>query len=185
MTQSPPSPATACAVSQKSFFDAVSLLGLGPAYGGPMPKLAPGEISICMPDVSLRELRDNPVAKTLLWNQDWYYQYRWAVEKLPCGIYALRLPVPRSNNKTFDEQKTLLLPGEDVAPLVLAATAMLSIRLSGQPDPVKGDWARCKEQTLDRGRVALYWDDGRLNAHSAWGDNRGGYVWMASARKIT
>jgi hypothetical protein len=187
MTQSPASPATACAVSQQSFFDAVSLLGLGPAYDGPMPEVAPGEIAIRMPEVSLRELRDNPVAQPLLWKQDWYDKYPWAAEKLPCGIYVLRLPVPQSNHKTFDQQSRLLLPGEEPANIVLAATAMLSIRLTDGNDSLSGQWFRCKEQTSDGLRVGLEWLSGQLDVGSDWNNERADCndrVWMAATRKI-
>jgi hypothetical protein len=185
MTQSPSSPATACAVSKISFFDAVSLLGLGPAYGGPMPELAPGEISIRMPEISLRELRDNPVTQPLLWKQDWYDKYPWVAEKFPSGIYVVRLPIPDSNGKTFDEQSKLLLPGEEPAPVVLAVTSLLSIRLCGQPDSLKNDWVHCKEQTSDGNRVVLYWNVGRLYVNGYWDDDRDDDVWMASARRTS
>jgi hypothetical protein len=185
MTQPTSSPATACAVSKKTFFDAALLLGLGPAYDGPMPELASGEIAIRMPEVSLRELRDNPVAQPLLWKQNWYDKFPWSTEKLPCGIYVLRLPIPGSNRKTFNEQKQLLLPGEEPAPVVLAVTAMLSIRLSGGRDPLKNDWARCKEQSSDGNRVALNWNAGRLRVNDLWDDGRGDYVWVASARRTS
>jgi hypothetical protein len=185
MTHPTASPATASAVSKKSFFDAVSL-GLGPAYDGPMPEIAPGEIAIRIPEISLQELRDNPVAQSLLWKQDWYDKYPWSAEKLPCGIYVLRLPIPGSNRKTFDEQsRLLLLPGEEPAPIVLAVTAMLSIRLSGGSDPLKNDWARCKEQASDGNRVVLYWHDGRLYVDRRWDGSRLDDMWMASARRTS
>ena len=54
-----------------------------------------------------------------------------------------------TNNKSFNEQTALLLDGEEVAPIVLAAMAMLCHKKAGLPDPLQGDWVRCRESTND------------------------------------
>ena len=130
--------------------------------------------------LELRSMRPN-----LFHAQDWYDQYPWAAEKLPSGLYVLRLPIPDSNRKTYAEQQKLLLPGEEPAHVVLVATALLSLRLSAQPDPLQNGWTRCKEQTADGYRVTLRWNDGRLYVYSHWDVYRYDGVWLASARRTS
>jgi hypothetical protein len=168
-------------------FDAASLL-----FPPTPPQLAPsaaGEILFRYGKEgeefgwSLPELRY--AHPDLLHQQDWYDQHPWAAEKLPSGLYVLRLPVPGSNRKTFDEQQALLLPNEEPAHVVLAATALLSIRLSGGQDPLKGDWARTGRQTVCGRHVALDWRSGRLCVNDQWDDDdRTGCVWLAAARRL-
>ena len=159
--------------------DAPIILGLGPL----IPGNNPGEYVFHYDGWSLQDLRMNQ--NVLMSQETWYDTHPWATEKLPSGIYVLRLPVPDSNRKTFAEQKALLLPEEEPAPIVLAATALLAIRLSGGDDPLRNGWARCKEQNADDGRVVLRWRDGRLLVRSRRRDDRrGGIFWLAAARKI-
>ena len=162
-------------------FDAVTLLGFVPTQ--PMPQAEPGTILIRYGGWSLQELRDKRL--DLMCRQDWYDKYPWAAEKLPSGLYVLRLPIPDSNGKTYEEQQKLLLPGEEPAHVILAATALLSLRLSAQPDPLKNGWTRCGQQAAAGGRVELGWDGGRLYVDDDWGDYRDGYFWLASARKAS
>ena len=160
--------------------DAPHLLGLGPASNEPLPTAEPGTIILRYCGWSLQQLRDKRI--DLMHRQNWYNEYRWSVDVLPSGIYVLRLPVPKSNRKSFDEQKALLLPGEETASVVLAATALLAIRLSGEEEPLHRDWVRCNEQTASGRRVVLDWDVGRLDVSSHWSDRRFGYFWLAAAR---
>jgi len=168
-------------------YDATTLLGFGPpSPEAPLPEAKPGELLLRYGGWSLQDLRDNAVvrAKDLMWVQDWYEQYPWSAEKLPSGLYALRLPVPDSNRKTFDKQKALLLPGEEPAPVVLAASALLAHHLQTQEDLLKGDWTRCKEQTAGGYHVVLYWSGGRLRVNYRWDDYPYHFVWLASARRL-
>ena len=158
-------------------YDATAVLG----FGTPSPEAKPGEILLRYGGWSLRDLRDKC---DLMHRQDWYARCPWASDKLPSGLYALRLPVPNSNRKTFNEQKALLLPGEEPAPVVLAASAMLSHLISTGERLLAGQWLRCKEQTADGYRVALGWHDGRLNVNRYWYDYPDGFVWLASARRL-
>ena len=174
MTQISTSPAFA--------FDALSLLGFGPVSADPLPAATPSTIVIRYGGWSLQELREKH--QNLFHNQDWYGKKLWNSEQFPSGIYVLRLPVPDSNRKTFDEQKALLLPGEESAPIVLAATALLAMKLSGAEDPLKDDWTRCKEQAYSAIYFALRWDDGRLGV-SVWNDNRFDHLWLAAAAKTS
>ena len=162
--------------------DAVSLLGFGPKSDGAFPQAESGTIVIRYGGWSLQELRDR--RSDLMYTQDWYNRYSWSTERLPSGIYVLRLPIPGSNRKTFDEQKPLLLPGEEPAPIVLVATAMLAFHLSGGQDPLKGRWMRCKEQPDDGDHVGLDWHGSRLYVNGYWGDDRRDNVWLASARRL-
>lgn len=160
--------------------NAISMLGFGPPGPEAFPEAVPGEISLRYGGWSLTELRRKH--PDLLCDQDWYDRYPWASERLPSGFYVLRLPVPESNGKTFEEQQTLLLPGEEPAAVVLAATALLALRVSSFGDPLRGDFTRCKEETDDGNRVGLYWCDRRLYVRSDWGDFRFDGVWLSAAR---
>jgi hypothetical protein len=165
---------------QPRVYDAVALLGFGGEATEPLPDAAPGTLVIRYGGWSLRELRDK--RNDLMHKQDWYDKYPWAGEKLPSGLYVLRLPIPDSNRKTFAEQTKLLLPGEEPAHVVLATTALLSHRLVTGEDLLKGGWTRCGQRTDDGGRVGLRWDGGRLHVRSGWDDHRSGFVWLSSAR---
>ena len=163
-------------------FDAVSLLGFGAKSTEPLPQGNPGEIVIRYGGWSLQELRAKR-APGLMWDQSWHDKYPWSSEKLPSGLYVLRLPIPDSNRKTFDQQEALLLPGEETAHVVLAASALLAIRLSGGDDPLRGDWTHCQEQATAGRRVVLAWVDGRLFVFDYFdGYPFGGVVWLSSAR---
>ena len=165
-------------------YDAVSLLGFGDAVAGALPTASSGEVVLRYGGWSLQDVRARMVPRELMWDQSWYDVYHWSAEKLPSGLYVLRLPVPESSLKTFDEQKALLLPGEEAAPIVLAATALLALRLSGQPDPLHGDWTRCREQIATGCHAALEWHDGRLHVDYDWDGYPCGYLWLSSARGL-
>jgi len=161
-------------------YDAVSLLGFGPVVADVLLPGNPGETVLRHGGWSLQELRDK--RGDLMHPQDWYDQYPWASERLPSGIYVLRLPIPGSNRKTFDEQNSLLSPGEEPAPIVLAVSALLSICLSGVDDPLKRDWTRTGQQTGGGSHAVLHWYEGRLNVYNVWHDSRYDGVWLAAAR---
>jgi hypothetical protein len=165
--------------------DAVALLGFGSQNTEALPAANPGETIIRYGGWSLQELRGNAVAAPLMHFQNWYDRYAWGSEKLPSGIYILRLPVPGSSRKSFKAQTRLLLPGEEPGPVVLAASALIAHRLSGGKNTLKNGWTRCKERT-DAGRgVELIWVVGRLFVFNCLiGDACTG-VWLASARKAS
>jgi hypothetical protein len=131
---------------------------------------------------SPRSLRDNAIGAELIWQDNtWYDKYEWAKTPIPSGTYHLRLPVPDSNRKTFQEQHALLRDGEEPAPLALVMLALLCCRLQGLPDPLNGDFVRCREVDADGDRVALRWNDGRLVVDGAWDVYRDVVVWLAAA----
>jgi hypothetical protein len=170
--------------SQPCAYDAVALFGFGSSGEEPLPDGKSGEIVIRYGGWSLRELCANAVIreKNLMWEQDWYHKYQWSSEKLPAGIYRMRIPVPHSNRKNFAEQEAMLPSGEQFAPIVLVATAMLAHRLQAGENLLKNDWTRCKEQTADGYRVVLYWGEGRLVVDVDWDDRRDGGLWSSSVR---
>lgn len=168
-------------------YDAVTLLGFGKPTTEALPEATKaGEIVLRYGGWSLQDLRGSKIVcqKNILWGQDWYDRYPWSAEKLPSGLYALRLPVPDSNRKTFDEQKALLLPGEEPAPVVLGASALLAHLLSTGEHLLQGHWLRCKERADASDCVELRWDVGRLSVLSYWDGNPDGLVWLASARRL-
>ncbi len=164
-------------------YDAVSILGFGDPSSEPLPDAEEGEIVIRYGGWSLAELRNCPVReRNVMWEQDWYDKYPWSTEKLPSGIYRLRVPVPNSNRQTFAEQAKSLPSGEEPAPVVLVATALLAHHLQTGEDLLKNDFTRCKEQTTDDHRVVLYWGGGRLYVGYGWDGPRYDYVFVSSLR---
>jgi hypothetical protein len=163
-------------------YDAVALFGFGELTTEPLPQPSPGEIVIRYSGWSLQELRDSEIGRKFLHEQDWYNKYPWSTEKLPSCIYRLRVPVRDSNNKTFGEQERLLPQGEQVAPVVLVASALLSHHLQTKEDLLKNDWTRCKEQDADGDRVGLGWRGGRLGVGNFWDGVRVDYVRLSSVR---
>lgn len=162
-------------------YDAVHILGFGSASEEAMPEAKSGEVIIRYGGWSLQELRDSVNGKKWMHQQDWYNSYGWSTEKLPAGIYRLRVPVPVSSGQTFVQQQEMLSAGEEVAPVVLVATALLAHHLQKGKDPLNGDWTRCKE-VADDDRVELVWDGGRLVVGSGWDDDAGDGVWLSSVR---
>jgi hypothetical protein len=165
-------------------FDVSTVLGIGPPCSDPLP--APervNEIVLRIPDgLTLIGLRDSAIGQKLMHRQDWYEQYEWCRQALPAGIYRLRIPVPGSYGKSFAEQQAVLPVGEQPAPVVLVAAAMLCMEKSGQPDPLRGTWTRCAESAAPGGRAALAWVVGRLYVVDGWGEGRYGSVGSSSLR---
>lgn len=149
--------------------------------GGPA---LPGEIVVRVhEDFSPVSLRNSDIGKQFIsQGGTWYDPCRWANKKIPAAVYHLRLPVPGSNHKTFDEQQALLLDGEDVAPLVLVELAMLCLKKAGHPDPLQGGYVRCRETASAGFGVDLSWFDGRLGVRSSWGAYSDGKIWLAAVR---
>ena len=163
-------------------YDAVSILGFGDAVTEPLPQAKEGEIVLRYGGWSLQELRDSAVGQKLMHVQNWYYMCPWSRERLPAGIYHLRVPVPKSNRKRFAGQERMLPVGEQIAPVVLVASALLAHQVQACGDLLKGGWTRCREQTADGLRVALCWDEGRLLVNDYWDDDRNDYLWSSSVR---
>jgi len=174
--------APAAAPTAGSAFDAVHLLGFGEASTERPPEPAPGEIVLRYGGWSLTQLRDTEVGRRLMWDQDWYERCDWASACVPEDVYRLRVPVPGSTNKTFDEQQATLPHGEEVAPVVLVASALLCLRLQGRPDPMKGGWTRCRERTSADHRVELGWHDGRLYVRDYWVGSRSPCAGVSAVR---
>lgn len=128
--------------------------------------------------------RHGEICKQLIWQGNtWYDKYPWANEPVPPGTYSLRVPVSDSNYETFAGQRTLLLPSEGVAPLVLVELAMISLKKAGHSDPLNDGWGRCRE-TADGRRAEVTWEDERLVVDD-WSDDCYDHVWLAAARKIS
>ena len=160
------------------------ILGLPVSLGAELlsvPPAADGEIVVYYGGWDLPTLRKSAAGQKRMWqNQNWYDASGW---KAVPGYYRLRVPVPHSNGKTFEEQEQLLSSGEQSAPVVLVATAMLAHRLQTGESLLKNDFTRCKEQAAGGSRVELVWDGGRLSVDDdLWGDDPGGGVWSSSVR---
>ncbi|MBU0767251.1 hypothetical protein KKF55_05770 [Patescibacteria group bacterium] len=164
-------------------YDAIAILGFGEASTEPLPEPAPDEIIIRVGDWSLQDLRDCEVGKELMHQQDWYDKYDCASAKLTAGIYRVRLPVPDSNRKNLTEQKDLLLPGEEVAPVALCASTLLVHLKETRNDLLKNDWCRCEEALPDGLYVVLDIHEGRVYVYCFLDGNRRGNLWLSAARK--
>lgn len=163
-------------------YDAVALFGFGEASAEPLPEAKSGELIIRCGGWSPQELRDSEIGQKFMHQQDWYNKYPWSTEKLPPGIYRLRVPVPNSNCKNAVEQEQMLPLGEQTANVVLVETALLAHRLQTGEDLLKNDWTRCRERSTGGYRVELGWREGRLYVINGWDDFRDGRIWVSSVR---
>ena len=172
--------------SDSAVYDAAPILGLGKASDEPLPDPDPGEVVIRVGAWSLRDLRtcETVVRDSLVWDSTWYDQYAWSQAKLTPSVYRVRIPVPYSSGKTFAQQHALLLPGEQVTPVALAAAVLLChLKVTGT-DLLDYEWIRCAEALPDEYRVGLNVDEGRVNVNSRWDDVRREDVWLAGCRKL-
>ncbi|MFA6039196.1 MAG: hypothetical protein WCV62_00515 [Candidatus Peribacteraceae bacterium] len=165
-------------------YDAVALLGFGEGGGEPLPEPAPGEVVIRVGAWSLLDLRacETVVRHNLMWDEDWYNEYPFSREKLNPGVYRVRMPVPYSNCKDFAEQKKLLLSGEEVAPVALAAAVLLCHLKQTGKDLLGYGWGRCAEALRGGLRVELAVSRGRVRVYR-WGRRGGVIVRLVAARK--
>jgi len=152
-----------------------------------LPNPEPGVFLVRVPEnLSFIHVADSPLGSQLMYREDWYRRYEWAKVPVIPGIYQLRLPIHDSNWKNFQEQVTLLVDGEQLAPVALVTATMLLHHQKRQPDPVDDGWARCDEMTADGSHVELSWDNyGRLYVNGYWADSRGESVWLAAVRRVS
>lgn len=165
-------------------YDAVSILCFGDPSDEQLPSANEDEVVILYGGWSLLELRDCPVVRErdVMWQENWYDEYQWSIEKLPVGIYRIRFPVFNSNRQTFTEQVKLLPSGEEPAPVVLVATAYMAHYLQTGEDRLKCHSTRCSGKTSNNNRVGLNWEVGRLNVTYFADDYRSDDLFMSSLR---
>ncbi len=90
--------------------------------------------------------------------------------------------IPGGNSKGFSEQTKLLLPGEQVAPVALVATALLCHLKENGLALVDGK-IRCAE--ADKGtHVTLHVYEAQVEMNSAWDDSNSDNLWLAAAQKV-
>lgn len=173
------------------FYDAVSMLGFGKPSSKP-PKPAPNELLVRVGPWSLQELCTNKIVvrSRLLKPQKWYKAYAWSTQKLVPGIYSLQMPVPDSNCKVLPQQKKLLLPGEEVAPVCLAATALFLVLKQTGKDLLEGNFVRCAEKVnfTNEPQVGVGIKDGCVLVDYGWRGYRewpASCIWLASCRKVS
>lgn len=163
-------------------YDAVSILGFGDESDTDLPEAGEGEVIIRYGGWSLQELRDS---SALIHKEDWYNSCDWSTEKLPSGIYRVRLPIQGSNRNGIEEQKKLLLPGEDPAHIVWEATALLCHKMKTGADLLKSEWVRTHHPSQGGGFAELHWHDGRLGVDGFFGDSAGEHVWFGGSARIS
>jgi hypothetical protein len=163
-------------------YDTVSILAGLSVRPGTLPQPGPGEIIINYGGWSLQELRDMFIGRSLMHQEDWHNEYPGSTEMLPPGTYRLHIPVSDSNRKTFAEQEAMLPSGEQTAPVVLVATAILTHCLQTGQDLLENGFTRCREQTAEDGHVALYWKERRLFVGDFLDTVRDDCGWVSSVR---
>jgi len=130
-------------------FDAVALLGFGPASPEALPAAGSGEVVVRYGGWSLKELLATEVGRQLLWMPDDAKNAAWATSSLASGIYVIK-------------------PQETPSAIILAS-ALLSYRIVKGPvdfdrdptDPLLNmvDSNHCKDAE-SRGRyVGMNWGD--------------------------
>jgi hypothetical protein len=168
-------------------YDAIDLLGWGPAVGIMLPKANPGEVVIRVGAWSLKDLCRNAIVTGagLMWDTNWYENEPWSDCKLQAGIYRLRLPMPGTHRKPLHEQIACLQGSEYVAQTCLVATALVAhLRATGE-DLLQDDVTRCAEALVnnrDPYHAAVLVGEGRVRITRAWDLYRGGGIWMTGAR---
>jgi hypothetical protein len=164
-------------------FDVGTVLEVGSADNSPLPEAGDGEIILRVPEgISLAGLRDSTIGGFLMHWQQSYEQFDWSRQPLAAGIYKVRLPIPGSNFKTFEDQRFLLMEHEQVASVTLAAIALLCLRMCEFPDPLNDGFVRCAASATTSVRVALCWFAGRLRVFSGNDDLCLGHWWLAASR---
>lgn len=90
-------------------------------------------MKIHFPSLSLLEVRARFPEVFYVKDSAWYDDEPFAKEKIPAGEWEVSLePIPDSFNKTYDEQKALLKPGEEIPPIAVLAYAVAMHRKEGK-----------------------------------------------------
>ena len=128
---------------------------------GSPPSSAPGTYTLFDPGLSLVDLFQRSVVRRsrLMFFQEWYREYDWAVQQAAPGYRQLRVPVPKSFDLSYYRQAELLHPGEAAAKVRTVATLLVvHYVMSGQSllhDRSKEQWVRCAEQVEGGHRVKV------------------------------
>lgn len=161
------------------------ILGIPAECSDPVPQAAGGEIVVYYGGWDMQTLRLSPAGKKQMWqDQDWYDKYGWKAEP---GYYRLLLPVPNSNRRNCSEQLRLLASintSWEVAPVCVAATALLVHLTVTATDLLRKDWCRCAEVLRGGFRVVLFVYEGRVGLYSDWGEDSDEKLWVSAARKV-
>ena len=168
---------------QRQVYDATAILGFGERARESIVVGEPGEIVIRYGGWSLKDLFFSSIGGDLIHDQEFWLYYPWANQKKPAGIYAMRLPIPDSGEKSFPDQTHLLHGDERAVPVVLGASALLAQHIMGGENHLKGNWTRCREKS-NSGHVALSWYGGRLDVSEHGDDIYRKHLWLSSCRRI-
>ncbi len=134
-------------------YDAVSLLGFGPASQDPLPQAQSGEIVIRYGGWSLQDLYKTPRVVGLIGDSFLIRsQAKPTKDTFPAGIYRVRPFVPGSNGKTFSDQVPLIVSGRMITPAVIAATALILPLLETGEDVLGVGNIRCADRN-DHGNM--------------------------------
>ncbi len=151
----------------------------------PMPEVAlkSGQALLWYPGISLTDLRNSPVGKERMWQTNVWYDGKGFTA--PPGYYAVDLRVPDSTNKNWSEQLISRPDGMAVAPIAVAATALLLHLKETGNDPLQNHWCRCAEEGAAQGyRTTLAVVGGRVGVGDNWDDYRFHYLWLAASWKF-
>lgn len=143
------------------------------------PKAAKGEIVVWYDGWTLGELVATGKVVNHLSNE----REAW---KAPAGYYHARIPVPRSNRMTHDEQVdhlSRLYAAMKELPTPVGAT-VLAVHLGvTEEDLLEGNFCRCAEALSDGRHAELGVREGRVFVNDYWDGNRYGNVFLGAARK--
>lgn len=117
----------------------------------------------------------------------WYSEQKFAKERT-CSFrwYLLHQNiVPKSESKTYDEQKAMLTADYEVPSAVAEATKDLLVFKKTSNFVNSSRYARCEDVTSDGDRVSVgYFDESGLVVNGYWDDVRDGSIGLAASRRV-
>lgn len=177
---------------QPLVFDAVHLLGFGPASTVPLPAAAPGETIIRVGDWSLIDLSCNAlvIRRKLMHDLELLNEnpsFNAAVDKkLTAGIYRLRYPLFGSREKSFSKRRALLEPGEEIATAAFVATVLIVHIIESASTFLEDKCFRCSDDSIDDCFVTIVMDDHcLLIGGGCESDPEDGNEYLMAAQKIS
>jgi hypothetical protein len=138
------------------------------------------------PGISLIAMRDLPVVreKRLIFSQDWYDKYDWAQFADAPQERHVRIHVPSSFNKSFEEQAALLQPDEEVCSVRIVSMFLVINALATSNRLLSDCYVRCANVDSVGHRVVVgNFGSYGFHVYSYWVGHRFDFVGVAAVRK--